>query len=495
MITYFDFKKRNLDLSALGFSISDTPEVYYCTPKGAHILGSSGVDGIHYCTVPGFGDLIFAVSPMNSEDPVHPIAGSFEDLLRLLLACGDMAALDQCFAWNEEQFFSFLQDNPATPEQQEVLSALRREFDLSPIEDVYHYVKNLQAEVDCSKIPYTREYCELTGNPTPPEEDEKWQVFFDRGFTKDKRQRPGEEIVLGKSFTWGDELWHVPSVYSCGKGLVIDCCVEIDPSRFQNFLDKWLSLTGSGKPLSEEMEENLSRENPLTMEFEASLFMNGKKARRSTGAGSSWIPERLLPDNTINDSHILPLMKHYGLDPERIWSFQRISFPWPGSRSPKIRQLILNLKRSPENLEVCRFKDPNAGDVISFVHPLTGTEHRLTVLEYEPQEVVPEIRSGYDFPNCFKTMTYSLDPDLSEEKFQVRDCRNNDAPRRVRTGSDWDTDDGPAAVAIAILRPAGTKEGKHVTFSAMHFVQAQSVEWKIVLREKLMDDMAIELIN
>lgn len=110
---------------------------YFCTPKGAAIIGWAGVDGIHYCFVDGFGETVFAVSPMNVGDYVHPVARNFEDLLRLLLSCVDMAALEQCYAWDEEQYKAFLIDCPATEEQQAVLDAIAAEFGLSPMEDAF----------------------------------------------------------------------------------------------------------------------------------------------------------------------------------------------------------------------------------------------------------------------------------------------------------------------------------------------------------------------
>ena len=88
MTTYQKFKKLNIRHSAIGLEQSDTDVTYYCTPRDAAIIGWAGVDGIHYCTIPEFGEMIFAVSPMNFGDCVHPIAHSFEDLLRLLLSCG-----------------------------------------------------------------------------------------------------------------------------------------------------------------------------------------------------------------------------------------------------------------------------------------------------------------------------------------------------------------------------------------------------------------------
>lgn len=143
MTTYQKFKKLNIRHSAIGLEQSDTDVTYYCTPRDAAIIGWAGVDGIHYCTIPEFGEMIFAVSPMNFGDCVHPIAHSFEDLLRLLLSCGSMDALEQCYAWDEEQFKAFLIDCPATEEQQSVLDVLRTEFRLVPLEDAFAYVKKL----------------------------------------------------------------------------------------------------------------------------------------------------------------------------------------------------------------------------------------------------------------------------------------------------------------------------------------------------------------
>ena len=53
---------------------------YFCTPRGASIIGSEGVDGVHYCFVRGYGGAVFAVSPLRPDpervQPVAPCAGS-----------------------------------------------------------------------------------------------------------------------------------------------------------------------------------------------------------------------------------------------------------------------------------------------------------------------------------------------------------------------------------------------------------------------------------
>jgi len=93
---YQKFLRKNIDLSPLSVMRREDNDPYFCTPKGASIFGWAGVDGIHFCFVRGFGETVFAVSPMNGgRDCVHVIARDFADFLRLLLATGDSAALEQ----------------------------------------------------------------------------------------------------------------------------------------------------------------------------------------------------------------------------------------------------------------------------------------------------------------------------------------------------------------------------------------------------------------
>jgi len=143
MNTYERFQKMKIDFACLGIQQLEHYENYYCTPKDAVIIGSAGVDGIHYCTIPEFGEMIFAVSPMNFGDCVHPIAKNFDDLLRLLLSCADMAVLEQCYAWDKEEYKAWLIDCPATKEQAQALAAIQAEFGLEPMEDAFAYVKQL----------------------------------------------------------------------------------------------------------------------------------------------------------------------------------------------------------------------------------------------------------------------------------------------------------------------------------------------------------------
>lgn len=274
MTTYQKFKKLNIRHSAIGLEQSDTDVTYYCTPRDAAIIGWAGVDGIHYCTIPEFGEMIFAVSPMNFGDCVHPIAHSFEDLLRLLLSCGSMDALEQCYAWDEEQFKAFLIDCPATEEQQSVLDVLRTEFRLVPLEDAFAYVKKLQAEFDLSQIPYTEEYYDPDMNAAAPVRAEEWIVTYDGGFWRNEGNA-GIEIPIQKSFCWGEEKWYIPAVYICDKGLVIDYCKQADPVQVKAFIDKWDLLNEGNNHYTKEQQEQIEREHPLHTSFKGRVTLNG----------------------------------------------------------------------------------------------------------------------------------------------------------------------------------------------------------------------------
>lgn len=497
------FGKLKIDLSPLGFNQNGDFEHYYCTPKGAKIIASSGVDGIHYCTIPQFGDMIFAVSPMNFGDCVHPIARNFGDLLRLLLHCVDIAALEQCYAWDEEQYRAFLIDYPATEEQQAALDDIKNKCSLKPIEDSFAYVKALQNEFDLSQISYTEDYYDPEMNPSAPENPSEWAVYYDCGYwNKNAKGKPGEEIVLNKSFSWGDEIWHIPAVYVCSKGLVIDFCVEIDSEKEKAYLDKWYPVLSKNENISREIHEQIELENPLDVNFRFDLLVNGNPIIAKHGTSVCWIPESCLPEGVRSERESKEIIRHYALDETRAWSFHRWSCPWSTQRKPKIKALKLRLERNPVAIQGLRFRNPSVGDVVEFVHPVHNTEHKLTVLAYEKQEFSGRgfQHEEYEFPTLYTAMTYTLEPELSSMNFRIRDCADNEQPK-LKPKNPLEPEasysvaiiggaDGPTAVFFS---PAGEKTQPHTAMSALRFEHTDDIEWKIIFREKMMEDVVIDL--
>lgn len=96
-------------------------------------------------------------------DLVKPVAKDFTDFLRLLLACGDTAAIEQAWMWSAEQFAAFVADDPPTAEGRAALDALAEKLQLTPMDEPFAYIRELQNGFDPDTLPYTEEYYDTVG--------------------------------------------------------------------------------------------------------------------------------------------------------------------------------------------------------------------------------------------------------------------------------------------------------------------------------------------
>lgn len=139
------------------------------------------------------------------------------------------------------------------------------------------------------------------------------------------------------------------------------------------------------------------------------------------------------------------------------------------------------------------------------VHPVTGTEHLLTVQEFEMQEM-DENRfhdNELEFPRHLAAMTYTIIPELARDAFMLKDCNSGDSPRPKNPA-----ERGRYAMsigAIAVIRSTdgltqvyyvgGEAVKPHVICSSLHFEPIQEpIEWRLIFREKMMEDVDVELI-
>lgn len=156
------------DLSPIGLIGRMDSEGYSCTPLGAQIIDWTGVDGIHYCFVEDFGEMVFAVNPFPGGDsPVYPVAESFSDFLGLLLTAKSEAAIEQIVRWDREQYDTYIHGEDflayaADPEVQSALSAIAS-LGVEPIEDPFGYVKGIQRDFDYTKLCFSDVYYEEIG--------------------------------------------------------------------------------------------------------------------------------------------------------------------------------------------------------------------------------------------------------------------------------------------------------------------------------------------
>jgi hypothetical protein len=490
---YQKFLRKHLDLSPLSVMRREDNDPYFCTPKGASIFGWAGVDGIHFCFVRGFGETVFAVSPMNGgKDCVHVIARDFSDFLRLLLATGDSAALEQAWQWDEAQFDAFLAENPPTDKQKAVLSQITTVFSLTPMERPWQYLRKLQAEFDLSKLKFTEDFYDPEMNGDAPEQKTDWKVYFDGSFWGHHgRERAGREMPVQKWFSWAGRDWFVPSVYVCSKGIVVDFCMRAEASALRGFMEKWGIDPESDESIdfSRGEREQMEREHPLSLGFTPSLTLNGAKLRTSHGCGVIFLPEQ---PGFCADAE--PAMAHYGLDRAYGWSICRAAFPFVTKRAPKLKSLAVTMTADEVRVPGPRFRADKAGDTFAFSY--RGTEYTLAVQEVEPQELPRErmnLDPRFDYPTHFTAISFTLTPEPPEHSIFAEDCAENDRPRQVRRETASFAPEaqndfcfgiiGGADGPVAIVAGEAAQGKLHTACSSLHFAAVDHVDWRVGFRE------------
>lgn len=164
---YEEYLKLDIDTALFNLEKGNYPE-YYCTPVGAEIIGWEGVDGIHYCFITGFDDMVFAVNPGSYDCNVFPLAKNFVDFLGLILATKSVTVLEQIISWDKQTYLDYINEPDnikhfSRPELTAALAKMSNKLDVLPIEEPFEYVKATQADFDYSKIPFSDEYYDVTG--------------------------------------------------------------------------------------------------------------------------------------------------------------------------------------------------------------------------------------------------------------------------------------------------------------------------------------------
>lgn len=501
MTIYNKFNKLNIDTMPLGIEQGNNESLYFCTPKGAKIIGWAGVDGIHFCFIHGFGEMVFAVSPMNTPgNYVYPLASTFSNFLCLILACGNTVALEQMHGWNQKEFDIFLKENPVTDEQLSVLSIIHEKLHLEPMERPFTYIKRLQTEFDYSKITFTEGYQDfIPPEPVLPE----WKVYFDGNFWGDPgRQRAGKEIPTNIKFALNDKVWHIPSVYACSKGLVIDFCVEVPIESIQKFINKWnLSPEHDDSDFTKEQQIQIETENPMAININPEIILNKKTIHASHGSGLSWCP----CFSELKSLEAEGVLKHYSLNPEKGWVIWRSAFPWHTKHKPKISSLSITIKHDPVQVYGSNFNVSMPGEAIDFINPLTNTHHKLIIQEYEPKDIPTGgfMDNDYDFPTHCIAMSYTIQPELADDSFSISDSSDGDKPRKKHINP-MEPQASGSAMAIGVIGSpgkftpiafGGSNQGKlRAVYSALYFEPVKTVGWKIIFHEKPCADMTVKIL-
>ena len=457
--TYQKLIRLGIDLAPLGIERRTENIPYSCTPKGASILGWAGVDGIHYCRIRGFGDMVFAVSPMNAPRFVRPIAENFTSLLRLLLACGDAALLEQAWQWDAAQFEAARAEDPQTEEQKSVLQTLAAQFSLEPMPDPWQYVTNLQAAFDFSRIRYTEEIDDPDMNPDASWFPKEWKVFYGADFLarSANRQRPGKAVPIRKQFAWAGHTWVIPAVYVCSKGIVVDFCMQSDAGT--------------------------------NVHFEPQLEVNGKTLTAACSFGIVFSPEDDDP------SEAAWVLEHYGLDQTTGWQITRAAFAWRSRKPAGIRSVSLTLIPLPVSVPGPHFCVHAPGDTVLLQDPTKETVYTLTVQAIERQTLPQTCFDAHEcfYPTHFTAMRYAISPEPAVP-FRIADCDEGDRPMPIAPPDPLQPEPSYAAVigiiggadGPTVLTLGNSDKACHTVCSALHFEPTdQDPEWQTVFYEQL----------
>ena len=493
MSIYAKIKELNIDLSPVGINTNEAGELYYCTPEGAEVFGWAGVDGIHYCTIPNFGEMIFAISPMNFGDCVHPIAENFDTLMALLLSCKSMDALEQCYAGTREQYDAYVQDIEITEEQKAVLAQIKAKLEMEPVKDVYLYVKSVQDKFDYSEIPYTEDYYDSDMNPNAPANLDEWGVSFDGGFWNNGGNI-GIEVSINHPFTWGDEKWDVTAAYICDEGLVVDYSVEINLDRLNTFLDKWNSKKDSYENLSRVEQERLENEQPMNFGFRSKLTCNGSMLETCSGSSICWVPSSCHVDEYMQDIETKRFMKHYNLDENKAWVLWRCSYRW-NQKEDQLKSLEISFERDKKRYAVSLIGNLERGATADIENPITGEKHTITALEISNETYDESIfnNPSMEYPTHFKAMAFSIEPDIDGLSFVIQDATEGDSPRLKEQSPD-----GPVAMAVSIIGGARgltgiNKKNVKSACSSMHFDDVFEVNWMPIFFIKELENVVVRI--
>lgn len=499
-MTFAEFKKLKIDTSKIGWIQTKDAGDYFCTPRGASVIGCAGVDGIHFCTVRGFGDMIFAVNPSNSVGKnVYPIAYNLVDLLRLLLVCCDMNIIEQAHFWDEEQFEENIKDLKESEFfDRSALDIISERCGLEPMEKPYEYLYRLQRSFNCSQLKFKNEYYELLEENGEWQAPAEWRVTGD-GALIPERGKNGCELALDASFCWANENWHIPAVYLFPNGIVADFLTEIQPETFLAF-KRYVENENSAA----QDEVELLHKNPLSIDFHPLLTVNGEKVKTQSRRGELWLPESCREVGEEGGAVAKWIIDHYGFDRSKIWVISRSVFR-SSSKIGDISTLSLKMEREKALFSGIRFTVSSVNDSFSFVHPVSDVEHTLRVLEYESQELPTDNFSDRSmfYPTHCAMMRYEISPELPENEFFVRDCYGGDAP--LKLSPDTTSDDNDLVCAIGVIGSADgpiaisvgssyNSSSTRTVYSSLYFELPKAIEWRVNFRIKTFDDIELSLI-
>lgn len=454
MITFETFRQSCLDLSPLGLQDEPSAKKSIVIPENARVLAWLTNSQKYFCQIPEQGETVFAVDPKGfSEEQILPVAQNVACFIGLLICCKDAALIAGAHQWSRFRFQEQIASVALGMKAQSVLRALDNIYHPPVIQDPATYMLQLRQEFSA---------------PLHSEQSVGFDVDF---YHHCPKERSGEELVINRSMAGEDETWHVPSVFLCEEGIVVETYLEVLTSKLEDFFKNWSHRSEASLSLGEKLQRYL--DNPLTTSINGILSINDKPVRCRNNFIAVWNP---LLDNP---SQVRRLLNHYRLDPDQGYLFIRYCFPRKG-KYPKIRTMQLTLEALPVMVPDESFTVHRDGQRFRFTHPSTGLDHIFTAVSLTQEALNPNFLTNH--PCFYSRLVYTLEPSISPDNFRVVDLEPSDF---------WeDYQDEPAAVIYADRKP---DPGRYA-LSSLHYEPRSNIHWQILIRRKLHTDLEVKLL-
>ena len=454
MTTYEHFKNSCLDLTILRLqdesSFKGSP-----APENARILGWLTDAPICFCQMSEHGETVFAVdSNAAPESQMIPIAEDLPHFIGLLICCQDAALIAGAYQWSSFRFKELISNLTPSMKAQSVIRALKNTYQPPIIDDPGAMMSQLRKK-------------HQSASPRTP-----WQVGFDHDFLQPcKNSAYGKELVLNRCISLNDDTWYVPSVFICDDGIVVDTLMEVSIERLLEFRSKWQARCDETLAIADKLQRQL--DDPLDTSINGILTVNDRPLRFKRSFSATWNP---LCDNPTKS---LDILNHYCLDPDKGYLFRRYCF-LRKAKYPKIRSMQLTLAAQSVLVPDRIFTVHEDGEQFRFKHPATGLEHCFTAVRQSSEALNPNFLTNHP---CFYTrLTYALEPSISPDNFRITDCD---------PGDQWEGyQDEPAAVIYADRKP---DPGRYA-LSSLHYEPADHIQWQMIFRRKLHQDIHINLL-
>ncbi len=311
----------------------------------------------------------------------------------------------------------------------------------------------------------------------------EWNVYYDSFFYADlqkpKTQKSGVEISINKTFLWGAEEWKVLSMYLFDKGPVFHLCKRIKDETIREFYDKWgylmqMAKEGRRDEISMAEREMMDSDSPYKETPAIHIAIDGNSVDSGYSMSNAWIP--LCYDNSEFCKNMPHILSHYSLEDSDGWLIIHIEGEWPEDFTGvySISQIEISLEADDVEIAGPRFTVKEEGEEIRFIRPLTGQQHTMKILSFTEPDSLDNREEGDHWH--YMQFFYTLEPDLPEDIFSVRDCSYGET--------------GGAGVLLVCDEE---DDAVHTAFSSFYFNLPDEIEWRIVFQEKIKEDLTLTL--